>query len=65
MAEIINLNKARKARNRAAAKTDAATNRAAHGRTKVDKAAAEARKARLNRALDGARRERSDKNSEQ
>jgi len=60
MAEIINLNKARKARTRAEAKTEAATNRAAHGRTKAEKATAEARKARRDRVLDGARIDRPD-----
>ena len=60
MAEIINLNKARKARAKSDAKTDAAANRAAHGRTKNDKDAAEARKARRDRVLDGARIERPD-----
>jgi len=60
LAEIINLNKARKARDKAEAKTDAAANRAAHGRTKGEKDIAEARKARRDRVLDGARIERPD-----
>lgn len=57
MGEIVNLNRARKARDRAAAKTDAANNRAAHGRTKLEKTHAEAEKARLDALLDGAKRE--------
>lgn len=60
MADIINLNKARKARDKADAKSDAAANRAAHGRTKTDKSIAEARKDRRDRVLDGARIERPD-----
>lgn len=57
MGEIVNLNRARKARDRAAAKTDATNNRAAHGRTKAEKTHAEAEKARLDALLDGAKRE--------
>jgi len=60
MADIINLNKARKARDKAETKADAAANRAAHGRTKTDKSIAEARKDRRDRVLDGARIERPD-----
>lgn len=63
MADIINLNKARKARDKAEAKSDAVANRAAHGRTKSDKSVAEARKARRDRVLDGARIERPDDES--
>ncbi|WP_380784983.1 DUF4169 family protein [Sphingomonas sp. R86521] len=57
MAEIINLRRARKARARASAETTAAANRAAFGRTKADKDAAEAEVARIDRTLDRARRE--------
>ncbi|WP_324508992.1 DUF4169 family protein [Brevundimonas sp.] len=60
LAEIINLNKARKARARAEAKSDAVANRASHGRTRAEKDAAEARKARRDQVLDGARIERPD-----
>jgi len=60
MADIINLNKARKARDKTEAKSNAAANRAAHGRTKADKSIAEARKDRRDRVLDGARIERPD-----
>jgi hypothetical protein len=57
MGEIVNLNRARKARDKAAAKVDAATNRAAHGRTKAEKARTAVEKARLHALLDGAKRE--------
>lgn len=60
MAEIINLNQARKRKARDEARSEAAANRAAHGRTKADKTVAEARKARRDRVLDGARIERPD-----
>ena len=55
MAEIVNLNRARKARDREAAAAKAAANRAAHGRTRAErKADAEAR-AKRDALLDGAR----------
>jgi hypothetical protein len=57
MAEIVNLNRARKVRAKAETQAEAAANRVKHGRTKAEKAndrAAEARRAAL---LDGARRE--------
>ena len=57
MAEIVNLNKARKARDRAEAEAKAAANRAKHGRTKVDKANDRAAEARRQALLDGAKRE--------
>lgn len=57
MSEIVNLNKARKARVRDDAKARAAENRARFGRTKGQKAQAEAEAAKLARALDQARRE--------
>lgn len=57
MAEVINLNRARKARDKAEAKTRAAQNRVAHGRTGAEKAAARIEAERLDRTLDGARRE--------
>jgi hypothetical protein len=58
MGEIVNLNRARKARDRAHAKADAAANRAAHGRTKGEKTLAEAEKALRDAGLDGAWRDR-------
>ena len=57
MAEILNLNKARKARTKADDKTRAAENRAKFGRAKADKALDAARAEKLRRDLDGAKRE--------
>jgi hypothetical protein len=53
MAEIINLNRARKARIKAEDKTRAAANRAAHGRTKAQKQSADRERERAARQLDG------------
>lgn len=58
MAEIINLRMARKARTRAADKAGAEANRAQHGRTRAEKTATEAERARIERTLDGARIDR-------
>ncbi len=60
MAEILNLNQARKAKAKAGAKTKAVENRARFGRTKGDKAAEAARADKLRRELDGAKREGQD-----
>lgn len=57
MAEILNLNQARKAKAKTDAKAKAAENRAKFGRTKVDKTLDAARADKLNRDLDGAKRE--------
>ncbi len=57
MAEILNLNQARKARAKTDAKTKAIENRARFGRTKADKALDAARADKLQRDLDGAKRE--------
>jgi len=57
MAEILNLNRARKARVKAEDKTRAAENRAKFGRAKADKALDVARADKLRRDLDGAKRE--------
>lgn len=57
MVEPINLNKARKARAKAAARAQAAQNRARFGRTGEEKAAARTEADRAARELDGARRE--------
>lgn len=57
MADIVNLNRARKARARSDAQSTAAANRAAHGRTKGEKQAATAEAERRERELDGAKRE--------
>jgi len=57
MADIINLRRARKQRNRAASKANAAANRLSYGRNKAERKAADIEKQRLNRTLDGAKRE--------
>lgn len=57
MAEIVNLNKARKARAKADAAAEAAANRAKHGRTKAEKAKDRAAEARRQALLDGAKRD--------
>ena len=57
MAEILNLNQARKARAKTDAKARAIENRARFGRTKADKALDAARVDKLQRDLDGAKRE--------
>ncbi len=58
MGEIINLRRARKAKTRAGHDATAAANRAAFGRTKAEKTAAQAEIDRRNRGLDGNKRER-------
>ncbi len=58
MTTPINLNKARKARARAADKAQAAENRAKFGRTKVEKAREKARASVAKALLDGAKRDR-------
>jgi hypothetical protein len=57
MAELINFNKAKKARDKAAAKTEAAENRVRHGRTKGEKTVTKLEAERAKRDLDGAKRE--------
>ncbi len=57
MGEVVNLNKARKARAKAGAKATAAENRAAHGRSSADRSLIETERARADRLLDGAKRE--------
>jgi uncharacterized protein DUF4169 len=52
MAEIINLNKARKAKARAEKPIRAQENRARYGRTKSEKATETAEKARIDKMLD-------------
>jgi hypothetical protein len=60
MVEPINLNKARKARDKALDKSAAAANRARFGRTKAEKAADKRNADVAARKLDGARRETDD-----
>ncbi len=57
MAEIVNLNKLRKARARQQAAAQAAANRVSHGRTKAEKARDAAEQAQRRALLDGAKRE--------
>ncbi|WP_296615072.1 DUF4169 family protein [Sphingomonas sp.] len=57
MAEIVNLNRARKAKARGEAGRTAAANRIAYGRTKAEKQAAKAEAERRARELDGMKRE--------
>lgn len=57
MAELINFNKARKTRDKAASKARAAENRAKHGVTKAAKTAARLEAERAKRNLDGMKRE--------
>lgn len=57
MAELINLNKARKAKARAAGKAQAAGNRARFGQTKGQKDVARLDAERARRELDGKKRE--------
>ena len=57
MADIINLNRARKTRDKVEASDRAAQNRVIHGRTKAEKTAARMEADRADRLLDGARRQ--------
>ena len=57
MAEILNLNQARKAKAKTDAETRAVENRAKFGRTKAGKTLDAARADKLKRDLDGAKRE--------
>lgn len=55
MADVINFNKARKARDKEAGKVAAAENRARFGRTKADRSLDQARAEKAERALDQAK----------
>lgn len=57
MGDVVNLNKARKARDKAQAKAGARENRAKFGRTKVEKDVSRALADKADRSLDGAKRE--------
>ncbi|WP_340644118.1 DUF4169 family protein [Phenylobacterium sp.] len=57
MNDIVNFNKARKARAKLDAKSQAVANRAKFGRTKGEKAVEKADAAKVVRLLDGAKRE--------
>lgn len=58
MNDVVNFNKARKARAKDAAKVTAASNRARFGRTKGEKAIEKAQADKVVRLLDGAKREK-------
>ena len=58
MAEIVNLRMARKARERRDKDAAAAANRAAHGRSLAERTAAERERQKLDRTVEGARRDR-------
>ncbi|WP_396593161.1 DUF4169 family protein [Brevundimonas sp. R86498] len=57
MGEIVNLNRARKTRQREAAKAEAAMNRVSHGLTRAQREAAKAERERVARLLDQSRLE--------
>jgi hypothetical protein len=57
VAEIVNLRRARKARDRATAARVAEANRAKFGRTRAEREADAVDRARTDRTLDGAKRE--------
>ena len=57
MAELINFNKARKAKARAAAKAESAGNRVKFGRTKSEKAVSKLEAERARRDLEGKKRD--------
>ncbi len=57
MAEIVNLNRARKAKARTDKQARAASNRVKHGRTMAEKAKESAEASRLRDLLDGAHKE--------
>jgi len=57
MGDVINLRQARKAKARREKEAQAATNRALHGRTKGERAADGAERARAEQLLDGAKRD--------
>lgn len=60
MSEIVNLNKARKARDRIAAKRTAEANRLSFGRTRAEREAARAARDRDAARLDGHKRDDDD-----
>ena len=57
MGEVVNLRLARKVKKRVQAEAKAATNRALHGRTKTQKQADALEKARVEKLLDGTKRD--------
>lgn len=63
MGDVINLRQARKRRDRATASRLAETNRAKFGRTKAERLAQEVEQERLNKQVDGARRDNDERPS--
>jgi len=57
MAEIVNLNRVKKAKARTEAEAEATANRARHGRTKAEKARDAQEEAKRNALLDGVRKD--------
>jgi hypothetical protein len=57
MGDVVNLRQARKAKARRNKETQAAANRALHGRTKAERAADDAERVRTEQLLDGAKRD--------
>lgn len=55
MAELVNLRRVRRARDRAAAEAEAAANRARHGRTRGERTAETTEAVHRDRTLDGAK----------
>ena len=55
MGDLVNLNRARKAKAKELARDSAAANRVKYGRTKAEKSVERAEKARAERGLDGHR----------
>lgn len=60
MGNVVNFNKAKKAKGREASKAQAVENRVRFGRGKAEKALAKAEADKASRTLDGARREGDD-----
>ena len=57
MGEVVNLNRVRKERAKAEARTTAAAKRATHGRTKAERTRAVKERTRADRLLDGSKLE--------
>lgn len=58
MGEIVNLNRARKDRDKAVKKAQAAANRTVHGRTKAERTTVDRERDRASTLLDGHRRDK-------
>jgi hypothetical protein len=64
MAEIVNLRRARKQRDRLAAEKQAGQNRLSFGRSRAERALSEAERDKADRHVDGHRRDRPDSEPE-